>query len=245
MRGELLRGEAADIFRVHPGELVHVENRGGFAHALHAERLDEFIHREELPLVPGVPAEQRHIVDDRFLEIALGEEILIIRVAIPLGKLVLRIAHDGRHVDVSGLFPAERLIKQVVLRRGSKVFVAAHHMGDAHGVIVNDVCEVVGGHAVRLDEDHVIQLRAVHRDVAIDHIVKRGLAGFRHVLADDVRLARSNAALHFLLGHVEAVLVVLEGLAAGSRSLAPRVQLFLGAEAVISLAFPHELLRIG
>ena len=118
-------------------------------------------------------------------------------------------------------------------------------MRDAHRMVVDDVCEVVGRHAVRLDQDHVVEIGAVDRNVSVEHVVKRRFTVLRHVLADDVRLARGNATLHFLRGKVQAVLVVLEGLAALCSFLAARGKLLLGAEAVVRLARFHELLGVG
>ena len=148
-------------------------------------------------------------------------------------------------MDVDRLLPAERVVQQIVFRRARKVLVAAHDVRDAHRVVVDDVCEVIGRHAVRLDQDHVVQIGAVHCDVPVQNVVERRFAVLRHVLPDDVRLAGRDAALHFLGGKVQAVLVVLERLAALLRFLAAGAQLLLGAEAVIRLAGLHELLGVG
>ena len=55
-----------------------------------------------------------------------------------------------------------------------------------HQVVVHDVCKVVGGHTIRLDEDLIVHLTVVHLDMAIHHIVKAGHAFLGNLLADDI-----------------------------------------------------------
>ena len=141
--------------------------------------------------------------------------------------------------------PAEGLVEQVVLGCGGEVLVAAHDVGDAHQVIVDDVGEVVGRQAVCLDEHVVIQRVAVHLDVAVDDVVKARLALGGDVLADDVGLAGSDARLDLFLAQVQAVLVILEGLALGLRLGALLIQALLGAEAIVRAALFDQLLRVG
>ena len=118
-------------------------------------------------------------------------------------------------------------------------------MGDAHQMVVHHVGEVVGGHAVGLDEDLVIQRGVVHLDVAVHHVLKAGGAGFGHFLADDVGKAGVQLCLHLLGRKAAAVTVVVGSLAAGFLYQAHFIQTLLVAEAVISLAFFHKLLGIA
>ena len=155
------------------------------------------------------------------------------------------VPHDGGHVDVGGNLPAEGLVEQVVLGRGGQVLHAAHDVGDAHQVIVNDVGEVVGGHAVLLDEDHVIE-GVVGEGHVPEHLVMiAGLALGGGILTDDVGHARVQLGLNLLRGQVQAVLVVLEHLAPGLGGGAALLQLLLGAEAVVGVAGPNQLLGVG
>ena len=66
------------------------------------------------------------------------------------------VPHDGGQVDIGGNIPAQRLIQVVVTGRGGKILHAAHNMGDAHEMVIDDVGKVVGGHTVLLDQNHVI-----------------------------------------------------------------------------------------
>ena len=151
--GEVLGRHIADIVGVEVGELFDVENGGGLGDARNVEGLSQLGHGEELllgALAARRPAEERHIVQNGGRQEALRLEVLVARVAVALGHFVLAVAHDGGAVDIGRDLPAERLVEQVVLRRGGKVLAAAHHMGDAHEMIVDDVGEVVGRQAVAL-----------------------------------------------------------------------------------------------
>lgn len=66
-------------------------------------------------LALGAPAQQADVVQHGLGQVALCHQILIAGIAVALGKLILRILHDRRAVDVGGDLPAERLIQQVVL----------------------------------------------------------------------------------------------------------------------------------
>ena len=60
------------------------------------------------------PAEQGDVVEHGLGQIALADEVLIARVAVTLGHLVLRVAHDGGAVDIRRDLPAEGFVEQVV-----------------------------------------------------------------------------------------------------------------------------------
>ena len=126
-----------------------------------------------------------------------------------LGHLIVLVAHDGRAVDILGDLPAEALIEQVVLRRGGEILRTAHHVRDAHEVVVNDVGKVVGRQTVALDEHLIVQRIVVDGDVAEDLVVEGGLPGLRNLLADDKGLAGGEICLNLLLAQSRAAPVVL------------------------------------
>ena len=242
---ERLRVHAADVFAVEPQQLIVVENGRRLADAVDRERLFELLEREDLLVVLRAPAEQRDVVCDDRGEVALVEQALEARRAVALRELrdgaVLVLAHDQRQMHVGRLLPAERLVKQVVLRRRGQVLAAAHDVRDVHQVVVDDVCEIVRRVAVRLQQDLVLDLLVLDRDRAVHRVLKRGRAVERHFLADDVRRAGVEQPLHLLGGQVAAVAVVA---AEGVRRV-DRLQPLLRAEAVVRLALPDELLRVG
>ena len=151
-----------------------------------------------------------------------------------LGHLVMLVPHDGGAVDVGGHLPAEGLVEKVVFGGGAEVFAAPDHVGDAHKVVVDDVGEVVGGQAVPLEEDLIVQGGVVHGDVAEDGVVEGDAPALGDFLADDIGFPGVHAGLG-LLG--------AEG-AAGVRCAVkvPGILLALGllTEAVVGEALLHQ-----
>ena len=61
----------------------------------------------------------------------------------------------------AGALPAEGLVEQDVLGGGGDPLLGADDVGDLHEVVVDDVGEVVGGEAVGLEQDLVVDVRVV------------------------------------------------------------------------------------
>ena len=66
----------------------------------------------------------------------------------PLGHLVLAIAHDRRAVDIGRDVPAEGFVEKIVLGRRGKILAAAYDVGNAHEMVVDDICKVIRGKTV-------------------------------------------------------------------------------------------------
>ena len=241
---ELLGRQGADVGGVDGTQLKRVKDGGGLGNAGRVPNLDHFLKRENFLLALGGPAQQQQIVQHSGRQVAFGHQVLIAGVAIALGQLILGVLHNRRAVDVDGLFPAESLVQQVVLGGGGQILAAADDVGNAHQVVIHHVGEVVGGHAVGLNQNLVVQFLDVDLDMAVDHIVETGHAGFGDLLADDVRLTGGQLGVDLLLSQVAAVAVVVGHLTGGALGLVHLVQAVLGAEAVVSLAFLDELLGI-
>ena len=127
---------------------------------------------------------------------------------------------------------------------GGQILTAADDVGDAHQVVVHNICKVVGGHSVGLDEDLVVHLAVLDLDVAVDHVVKAGHALLGDLLADDVGLTCGQTLLDLLLGQVAAAAVVVGHLTVGALLCVEGFQTLLGAETIICLALGHQLLGI-
>ena len=124
-------------------------------------------------------------------------------------------------------------------------------MGDLHGVVVHDVGQVVGGHAVALEEHLVVKQTAVHRHVAAYHVVHRDVYVVGEHEAHHVGLAGVYAALRLFLAEADAVLhgaacgaVVLEGLFLCLVFLALGFQRFGLVEGVVGPAVAYQLVGI-
>ncbi len=75
------------------------------------------------------------------------------------------------------LLPAEGFVEEDVLGgRGDPLF-GADDVGDLHEVIVDDVGEVVGGEAVGLHEDLIVDVVVVEGDVVAEFVAEGGFAG--------------------------------------------------------------------
>ena len=131
------------------------------------------------------------------------------------------------------------------LARGvGEVVVATDDVGDAHAGVVHHGGEVVGGRAVRAEDDEVVKLARVEGHVAVDRVVHDDVtAAIRHLDADGVRLAGVDACL--CLGRVDVAagaLVTLEGVLALLCGLAVCLELLGRAEAVVGLALGNQAL---
>ena len=150
---------------------------------------------------------------------------------------------NQRTVHIHRNLPAEGLIEAVVLRRRGQVLISPDHMGNAHEMIVHHIGEIVGGIPVRLDQNHVVQLRVVHSNIPVNLIAEGGGPGSGIVLADHIGHSRRQLLLHFLLRQGETVLVVNADLLSAD-DLAALLQALLIAETVVSLALLDQLLGI-
>ena len=144
-------------------------------------------------------------------------------------------------MDIGGNLPAKGLIQQIVLGCRSQVLAAPDHMGDMHQVVVDDVGEVVGGISVRLEQHLILNFLILNGDGAEHCVLKSGGASKGHLLPNHVRRAGIQQTLDLLLGQIPAMAVI----AANPLFIVKGLQPLLAAEAVIGLAIPNQLLRIG
>ena len=188
-----------DVEGVQPSEFCWVEDGWALVDTRDIELLLEFLETHLFAVVLWRPTKKCNVVDDCILQKALFQKIFVTCIAIALTKFVLRVLHDGWHVDVDGSFPTERIVQKVVLWCGGKVLDTAHNAVDTHQMVVDYVCKVVGRHTVRLDENLIFQFGVFDSYVAI-HFVVVGCATLRwHVLADNVLVATSKALCNFVL----------------------------------------------
>ena len=106
-------------------------------------------------------------------------------------------------------------------------------------MIVYYVCEVVRGHSVRLDQNVVLEIFEVYRNVAEHFVVIRSVPARGNVLTYDVRFASVDALLYFGFRKRKTVLVVF-----GRAAFVKRAEPFLCAEAIVRVAALYELLRV-
>ena len=104
-------------------------------------------------------------------------------------------------------------------------------------MIVNDISKVVGGVAIRLNQDLVIEDIIVENDFSMHHVLPLAdTTGDEH--ADHMRLSAGNPLFDFGFTQVEAEAIVLGRLMLFSALLNSKLlQSISCAEALISLAF--------
>ncbi len=184
-RGEVVDLEPADVHAVEPVELLEVEDRADRVDVGPGEALRELVEAEHLDVLAlGAlgrrVGQQREEVDQR-----LGQVALLLEPGEPgggvlaLGDLRLVGVAQQRHVGERRRGQAEPLVEQHVLGGRGDPLLAAHDVGDAHLVVVDDDGEVVGREAVGL-EDHLV-VGARRRHPAADQVVEleRGVVGDR------------------------------------------------------------------
>ncbi len=68
--------------------------------------------------------------------------------------------------------PAEGIVEQDVFRGGGDPLFGADDVGDLHEVIVDDVGEVIGGEAVGLHEDLIVDVGVLEGDVSAEFVAE-------------------------------------------------------------------------
>ena len=110
-------------------------------------------------------------------------------------------------------------------------------MGDLHEMVVDDVGEIVGGHAIALQEHLVLQFLVGDGDVAMEHVEEGRLPVQGHFLADDIGIPVFHVTVDFFPAQVAASTVITAVSFAG-------FLFFRVAEAAVGMAFLHEFLGV-
>lgn len=153
------------------------------------ERLHQLRKCEDLAVILRAPAKKRHIVHNRLIHEALLNQILIGGMTASLAEFLMVLIRDQRAVYVYRLLPSERRVQAGILRRRGQVLIAAYHMRDVHEMVVHNICKIIRRISVRLDQDHIVQLRVRNRDIAVDLVMERCGSLSRNILADNVGFA--------------------------------------------------------
>ncbi|GBD19556.1 hypothetical protein HRbin27_02063 [bacterium HR27] len=132
--------------------------------------------------------------------------------------------------------PAESTIELGMERRRRDPLFRPQDVRDLHGVIVDDVRQMVGREAVRLEQDEVLQQPVLVGDLAAQEVDDRRLPLERHLEADDRWLAACQARFHLLRRQGAAVPVVAGWFAARPLLLAHPLEPLRRAEAVVGVA---------
>ena len=77
-------------------------------------------------------------------------------------------------------------------------------MGDAHEVVVDDICKVIGRQSVTLYEHLIVKGLVLNGDIAENFVMEGGRALLGDALADDMRFTGGGTAVALLLAHAAA-----------------------------------------
>ena len=155
-------------------------------------------------------------------------------------RAVSVLTHKKGKMHVSGSFPTVCIVEKNVLGGRGEVLGASYNVSNLHEVVVDYVCEVVGGIAVSLDEDLVLELGVVHGNLTEYRVCVRGHALGRHLLSDNEGDAVCEILLDLFFREVSAVTVI----SAGCILFMELFKSLLGAEAIVCCAEVDELLCV-
>ena len=240
---ECVRIHFLNIFSVHPAQLRDIEHCRRFADVVIVKRLHKFRKSIDLSVLLGAPAQKSHEVHNSLRKESLLHQILVGGMTGTLAQLLVLLVGDQRAVYIHRNLPAESLINTVILRRGGKVFVSSYHMGDPHQMVVHNVGEVIGGVSVGFDQDQILHLLIIDRDITVDHIMESGCSLCGHIETDHMGFPSRKTSLHFLPGKMQTALVINGNLLACHHAL-HGLQFLRSAEAIVSVSLLDQLLRI-
>ena len=149
------------------------------------------------------------------------------------------IAQQGK-VRQHRRFPTEILIKQQMLGRRRYPFFAAHHMGDAHQMVIDDIGQMVGRQAVRLHQHLHIDDGIFKFDFAAQRILHDAFPFGRDFHADDMADAFGIQLGAVGIGQRQAGAVIFRRLLGGDLVPPHRGQLFRCAIAFERMAVGQQ-----
>ncbi len=149
--------------------------------------------------------------------------------------------------------PAEGFVKEHVQRRTGQPFLTSDHVRDPHQMVVDDVGEVVGGHAVALEQHLVVDVGAVHVHPAADPVLEAHFVLAGHLQSHHMRLSIGQPRLHLIRAQGERIPHVLarHGVVGGRRypgrlqALPHGFQLVRRVERMVGLVLGDEFIGVA
>ena len=77
-----------------------------------------------------------------------------------------------------------------MFRSGAHPFIAADHVGDLHQMVIDNVCEMIGGKAIRFQQYLIIDIGPRVGDAAFDGIFIDAFSGQEALLSGSPRAFR-------------------------------------------------------
>ena len=242
----------AQHLAVEPVELVPVEAGACLVHPRKAEGRSCLLQGEALAhALRRRPAQQGHVVGQGSGRVAHGPEIADGGHAVALGELLALLVEDQRRVGKERGGVAKGLVEQQLLGGVGDVVLAADHVADRHGRIVDHHHQVVEGIADLVGRgaagDHHVaaQVAAAPAHVAAHQVAPADRAAVVDAEADHRFAALGDEGLLLLRGEIAVPVVVAGGLLAGGLLLAHGGELGLAGVAAVGVARIEQLLDGG
>ncbi len=152
---------------------------------------------------------------------------------------------NQRGVDIVRRLIAEGPIHQQMTRGGRNPLLAADNVSDFHGMVVNNISQVIGREAIRLQHHEIVDSAVLENDVPVDSVRKAGPAFVRHLKAHHGPDTFSFFAGALLAAQAPAGAVVAGRLFPGDLLLAHLLKSVGGAIAVIGIALRDKAVGSG
>ena len=217
------------------GQLVPVQPRRALVDVGDVEPTDGFGIGEDL-VIAVAPAQAGQIVAQGLGQIALVGIVAHGLGTVALGQLGPVGTVDQRDMGEGRLGKVQGLIDQGLTGGIVQVVIAANDVGDAHVVVIDDDCQIVGRRSVGAQQHQIVQILVVEGHGALDQI-----------LDDGVAIGGATEANHEgLVVHLRTRRPVApgraQGLSVGAGLLALGLGLFARHEAAIGPALGHQIL---
>ncbi len=218
-------------------QLFRVKARRRFADAFEGKPFDSLSPGNDL-VIAMAPAEPQQVVEHRvrqYPHVAIGVDT---QRAMAFRQFGAIIAVDQRDMGIDRFGPAHRLDQRQLPEGVVEMVITADQMGHAHVMIVDDDREHIGGRAIRAQQDEVVDLAILHRNIALHHVGDGHLAGGFGFQPDHER----RAFRRFRRIAVAPAAVIAHRFFLCPLLFAHRGQLFRGRETFIGIAGSQQFM---
>src|SRR3989338_8754052 len=130
--------EPFNMFPVYPAKFLLIENCASLLYLIEVKFAYQFLQSEHFLLPPGIPTEQREIIDKRLGKISPIAVFSDGNGAMAFGELAFVRGEDKRNVNVHWSWKTKGFLKQNLPRRVGNVVFATDDVRYAHLIIVHD-----------------------------------------------------------------------------------------------------------
>src|SRR5690242_2507660 len=102
-------------------------------------------------------------------------------------------------MDINWYLPAEVLVQQIIFWSRRQVLAPAHDMGYLHQMVVNYICEIIGGKPIGLDQHLVFEHAVFNCYGAINGVFKGSRPSLGHFLPYDISLSPGKPVFNLVL----------------------------------------------